>query len=84
MCNNIIIDTEGYCGDGIVQGDEECETGACCDLATCTYHSSIILCRLPFGYCDSADYCTGASEICFGIFNNLSFSLFFFVIYYCF
>ena len=51
------------CGDGVVEGDEECEGGLCCD-PNCMFYSSVEMCRGASGECDAAEYCTGSSASC--------------------
>ena len=54
------------CGNGIVEGTEQCETpfGLCCDSATCMFKPAQTGCRASGGVCDPAETCTGASAAC--------------------
>jgi hypothetical protein len=57
------------CGDGIVEGLEQCEkTGnswaACCDTSTCTFKDEAVVCRASTGTCDSVEYCNGLNALC--------------------
>jgi len=63
FCFNISIPT--VCGNGIVEGSEQCDGGACCK-ADCTFQASSTVCRAANGGCDVADYCTGTSATCPG------------------
>lgn len=51
------------CGNGIVEGDEECDGGDCC-TDSCTFESSATECRASAGACDIAETCTGTSADC--------------------
>lgn len=54
-----------YCGDGIVNGPEQCDsTDICCDQSTCTFKPSNIVCNAAAGVCDLAETCTGSSATC--------------------
>ncbi len=50
------------CGDGVVEGDEECDGGDCC-TDTCTFDSGTT-CRASAGACDVAEVCSGDSADC--------------------
>jgi hypothetical protein len=54
------------CGDGVVNGSEQCDDGNnvdgdCCS-ATCTTEPTTQECRASAGACDVADYCDGAGS----------------------
>ena len=51
------------CGDGKIEGSEQCDGGACCDN-TCHFASSGSVCRAANGSCDTAEVCSGASAAC--------------------
>jgi choice-of-anchor A domain-containing protein len=51
------------CGNGIVEGSEQCDGGSCC-TSTCTFSSSATVCRASAGVCDVAEMCTGSSSTC--------------------
>jgi subtilisin-like proprotein convertase family protein len=51
------------CGNGVVEGTEQCDGGACCE-ADCTYSPSTDVCRPSAGVCDVAESCTGTSALC--------------------
>lgn len=60
----------GWCGDGIVDPDEECDAGtsnglssSCC-FTNCTLRSCSHACRPSAGDCDVAEYCTGVTGLC--------------------
>ena len=65
--NNVFEIANGpaaVCGNGIVEGSEQCESGACCDLVTCQFKSSSVVCRASAGECDMTEKCTGSSASC--------------------
>ncbi len=51
------------CGDGTVEGTEECDDGACC-TASCTLAAVATECRGSAGVCDVAEACDGVSAAC--------------------
>lgn len=51
------------CGDGVVEGTEECDGSACCTSA-CTVASAGETCRSAAGECDVAEVCDGVSATC--------------------
>ncbi len=51
------------CGNGIVEGGEQCDGGACC-TGTCQLISGGTVCRTAAGVCDIAETCTGISATC--------------------
>lgn len=59
------------CGNGSLEGPEQCETpfGACCNTSTCTFNSGNV-CRSGSadGFCDPAEVCPGNSANCPGNF----------------
>jgi hypothetical protein len=58
------------CGNGTVDGVEQCDLGAgngasgsCC-TSSCTFASTASICRAATGACDLAETCTGSSTTC--------------------
>ncbi|MEK6676289.1 MAG: IPTL-CTERM sorting domain-containing protein [Planctomycetota bacterium] len=51
------------CGNGIIEGTEQCDGGACCD-PDCTFAAGGQVCRPSAGSCDVAESCTGSSSVC--------------------
>ncbi|MFC1734372.1 NosD domain-containing protein, partial [candidate division KSB1 bacterium] len=51
------------CGNGVIEGSEQCDGGACC-TGSCTYSSGSTTCRASSGACDVAETCTGSSATC--------------------
>jgi hypothetical protein len=52
------------CGNGVVDGAEQCDGGECCSSA-CTFKAATIECRaLSLIACDTRELCTGASATC--------------------
>ncbi|MGV8169255.1 MAG: thrombospondin type 3 repeat-containing protein, partial [Candidatus Nanoarchaeia archaeon] len=51
------------CGDGVVEGSEECEAGACCNISTCMFLPAGYSCEDEL-YCNGAETCNGASASC--------------------
>jgi cysteine-rich repeat protein len=51
------------CGNGTVEGTEQCDGGPCCS-STCTFLNSGTVCRGAAGTCDAEEKCTGASASC--------------------
>jgi hypothetical protein len=52
------------CGNGKVEGTEQCDPpGDCCDT-NCMFKLSSYECRQSAGECDIAEYCTGSSANC--------------------
>ena len=54
--------TSSVCGDGMITGDEQCETGACC--TNCMFTAFNTECRAATGECDAAEVCDGLSDAC--------------------
>jgi len=54
---------ETTCGDGIVNGNEQCDGGACCNV-DCTFLSASTECGASSGVCDIVETCTGSSATC--------------------
>jgi hypothetical protein len=59
------------CGNGILEGNEECEKvggiwPACCNNSTCMFKSSSNMCRASAGQCDVAENCSGSNADCPG------------------
>jgi hypothetical protein len=58
-----------YCGDGVVNGTEECDEGtanghvSCC-AADCTLRAAAFVCRPAVNACDVAEQCDGSSSLC--------------------
>jgi hypothetical protein len=50
------------CGDGMITGDEQCETGACC--TSCKFTVFNTECRAAAGECDVAEVCDGLAATC--------------------
>jgi len=67
------------CGDGIVEGTEQCDLGvnngvfgSCC-ASNCTFEPNSSVCRNSAGLCDVADFCTGSSDVCpVDVFDSVS------------
>jgi hypothetical protein len=58
------------CGNGVVEGGEQCDLGAnnggsayCCS-STCQYKASGTTCRAAANECDQAETCSGSSATC--------------------
>jgi uncharacterized delta-60 repeat protein len=53
------------CGNGILEGDEQCEApfGGCCDR-NCRFSSPKASCRVTLGECELDSFCTGESTVC--------------------
>lgn len=51
------------CGNGIREGTEQCDGGACCN-PDCTFKTAQTTCRESAGVCDVAETCTGDSATC--------------------
>ncbi|MCX6709604.1 MAG: hypothetical protein NTV63_01450, partial [Candidatus Woesearchaeota archaeon] len=51
------------CGNGVVEGTEQCDGGLCCNT-DCTFKTSATTCRISAGDCDVAEACTGSSAAC--------------------
>lgn len=57
----------GTCGNGVVEGSEQCDQGAAngtsgsCCTSFCTFVTSGTVCRAAAGECDLAENCTGTS-----------------------
>jgi hypothetical protein len=51
--------TAASCGNGIIEGTEQCDGGACCNT-NCTFKTSATVCRAAASTCDLAEKCTGA------------------------
>ncbi|MFH1861368.1 MAG: LamG-like jellyroll fold domain-containing protein [bacterium] len=49
------------CGDGVTEGNEQCDGDACC-TETCTFSTSE--CRASTDVCDLAEMCTGSDASC--------------------
>lgn len=58
----VVVET-AVCGDGIVEGQEQCEGGPCCDAA-CRLRGPDQVCRPAAGECDLSEYCTGTASAC--------------------
>jgi len=56
------------CGNGIVEGSEECDAGisgsTCCDIQNCTIKSASTVCRVSSDVCDIDESCNGSSPTC--------------------
>ena len=61
--NNTGNNSNGFCGDGIIAGDEQCDGGNCCN-SNCTFKSTGVVCRASTGFCDIAESCNGRNSYC--------------------
>ena len=61
--NNTGNNSNGFCGDGIITGNEQCDGGNCC-TSNCTFKLAGIICRASTGFCDIAENCNGISSYC--------------------
>jgi hypothetical protein len=61
--NNTGNNSNGYCGDGIINGNEQCDGGNCCS-SNCTFKFAGTECRASTGFCDIAESCNGRSSYC--------------------
>lgn len=52
-----------FCGNGVVDGMEECDGGDCC-TPTCTFVPMGTECRASAGVCDVAETCNGVESTC--------------------
>ncbi len=64
-CELVCADTGVGCGNGTVDGEEDCDGGACCD-ENCMFRSSATVCRANAGVCDVPESCTGSTADCPG------------------
>jgi hypothetical protein len=55
--------TQTTCGDGVVNGDEDCDGGECCS-SECKFLPFNSICRAVNGACDVAEVCDGLSAAC--------------------
>ena len=63
--DQFVIVKDSNCGDGVVEGAEQCDdTNPCCDLPTCTFKASGTTCRSAAGVCDAVETCTGSASAC--------------------
>jgi len=55
----------GLCGNGVVDGTEQCDGGVCCNT-DCTFvtAASATTCRAAAGECDKVETCSGSSATC--------------------
>lgn len=51
------------CGDGIVNGNEQCDGGPCCE-DWCMFKQAGDVCRISAGACDVEEKCSGSSATC--------------------
>jgi len=66
VCQEIIVSAAPpvqTCGNGIVEGTEQCDGGACCNT-DCTFLSAQTVCNAQNGLCDVAEMCTGTGALC--------------------
>jgi hypothetical protein len=61
--NNVAEVTVGGCGDGQLQGGEECDGGPCCD-PDCRLRLAGTSCRAAATPCDLRETCDGVSAAC--------------------
>lgn len=54
--------TSSVCGDGMITGTEQCESGACC--TNCMFTAFDTQCRAAVGECDAAEVCSGLAAAC--------------------
>jgi hypothetical protein len=59
----ITVNAAAVCGNGITEGNEQCDGGACCNT-DCTFKSASNVCRASAGDCDVAETCTGSAATC--------------------
>ena len=64
----VVAYNQAVCGNGVVEGAEQCDPGAnvagdCC-TAGCAYESGGTSCRAAAGECDTAETCSGSSASC--------------------
>ena len=53
------------CGDGRIEGAEQCDGGPCCNNSRCTFQPVTTSCRVAVaGGCDLAETCSGSSAVC--------------------
>lgn len=62
----LLASARAQCGNSVVNGDEECDGGACC-TNQCKFAAASTICRAaPLGAtCAQADRCTGSSAVCY-------------------
>lgn len=60
--------SDGDCGNGVVDGFEECDSGvpggADCCSGDCTLEPAQVVCRAAIGQCDLPEYCSGSDPSC--------------------
>jgi hypothetical protein len=61
--SNTSNNSNGYCGDGIITGNEQCDGGNCCQ-SNCTFKFAGTECRASTGFCDIAESCNSRSSYC--------------------
>ena len=69
FCPQNVVDmncTKGaICGDGIVEGNEQCDSNnTCCDQTKCKFRKGTYLCAHALNNCEEDSYCSGFSELC--------------------
>ena len=63
-CSSDPVCVTQVCGNGIVEGTEQCDPpGECCG-ANCTFKTNSTVCREAAGVCDVAEYCSGSGAAC--------------------
>eukprot|EP01119_Soliformovum_irregulare_P003809 TRINITY_DN1486_c0_g1_i2.p1 TRINITY_DN1486_c0_g1~~TRINITY_DN1486_c0_g1_i2.p1 ORF type:complete len:700 (-),score=187.27 TRINITY_DN1486_c0_g1_i2:17-2116(-) len=70
LINNPSSSPSFVCGDGVVEGNEDCDNGSdngsptsCC-TSNCTFVPADTVCRSVVGGCDVQEICTGSSGSC--------------------
>lgn len=60
----LYIYAASWCGNGVIDPGEECDSGPCCDDTSCTLLPSTTLCRNASNICEYDAYCDGILESC--------------------
>src|SRR5262249_37677632 len=59
----VTLTVEPRCGNGTIEGTEQCDGGGCCTVS-CTFKGAGEVCRAANDVCDIQETCTGASGAC--------------------